>query len=203
MRSVDFTPQWYRDVRHEQRSSRGRVVGLLVVLALMISCSVLGDSDSRAAMADLTVLRQSYHAQSGLVERLDELDREHAASAHQTDLLDDAGGGLTAAQVFRELAQLMPKELSIRRVVFHKALRFDVDPERLVESLKEIDPPPDVTRLEISGFSQKGRDIGSLVSQMSRSPLFFDVQLRYERSNSAYGAEVVEFVVDCKMPIFE
>ncbi|GJM26593.1 MAG: hypothetical protein DHS20C16_30080 [Phycisphaerae bacterium] len=203
MRSVDFTPQWYLDVRHEHRSSRSRVIGLLVVLALLITCSVLADSDSRAARADLTVLRQSYHAQAGLVERLDELDRKHSVSAHQSDLLDDAGGGVTVAQIFRELAQLMPEELSIRRVVLNRSLRFELKPEQLAEAPKDIDPPPDLTRLEISGFSQKGRDIGSLVSQMSRSPLFFDVQLRYERSNSEYGVEVVEFVVDCKMPVFE
>ena len=203
MRPVDFTPQWYLDVRREHRSSRSRLIGLLIVLGLAISGGVLADSDSKAAMTDLVVLRESYHAQSGLVERLDELDRMHAASAHRADLLEDAGGGVLVAQVFRELAQLMPEELSIRRVVLNKSLRFEVDPASLADAPKDIDPPPLVTRLEISGFAQKGRDIGSLVSAMSRSALFYDVQLRYERSNREFGVEVVEFVVDCKMPVFE
>ena len=180
MRPVDFTPQWYLDVRREHRSSRSRLIGLLIVLGLAISGGVLADSDSKAAMTDLVVLRESYHAQSGLVERLDELDRMHAASAHRADLLEDAGGGVLVAQVFRELAQLMPEELSIRRVVLNKSLRFEVDPASLADAPKDIDPPPLVTRLEISGFAQKGRDIGSLVSEMSRSALFYDVQLIYE-----------------------
>ncbi len=203
MRPIDFTPKWYVDIRREHRSSKGRALGLMIVLVLIVVCSVLADRDSKAAVADLTVLQQSFHAQTGLVERLDELDQKHTATAHQTDLLEDAGGGVTTAQVFRELAHLMPPELSIRRVVLNKALRFAVDPELLEVSLKDMDPPPVVTRLEITGISKKGRDIGSLVSQMSRSPLFYDVQLRYERSNSAYGADVVEFVVDSKMPVFE
>ncbi len=203
MRSIDFTPQWYLDVRREYRSSRSRVIGLLVVLGLVISGGVLAASDSKAAMADLTVLRQSYYAQSGLVERLDALDRNHAASAHRADMLDDAAGGVLVAQVFREIAQLMPEALSVRRVVLHKSPRFSVKLDELTEIPKDIDRVPEVTRLEISGFAQKGRDIGSLVSQMSRSALFYDVQLRYERSNREFGVEVVEFVVDCKMPVFE
>ncbi len=203
MRPVDFTPSWYLEIRREHRSSRGRVVGLVAMLVLMVVCSVLADRDSKAAVADLTVLQQSYHAQTGLVDRLDTLDKKHAATAHQTDLLEDAGGGVTVGQVFRELAQLMPKDLSVRRVVLNKALRFTIDPEMLAEAFQDMDAPPRVTRLEISGISKRGRDIGSLVSQMSRSPLFYEVQLRYERSNSVYGAEVVEFVIDCKMPVFK
>ena len=176
---------------------------MLAALGLMVVCGFLAESDSNAAMAELNLLRESYHAQTGLVDRLDQLDRDHAATAHRYDMLADTGGGITMSDVFRELARLMPEALSIRHVDFKKALRIQVDPSELSGVAVEMEPPPLTTTLEISGLSQKGRDIGSLVSQMSRSPLFFDVQLRYERAREVYGTDVVEFVIDCKMPSFE
>lgn len=203
MRVVDFTPQWYLEVRGEQRSSRFRIGGLLVVMVLMVACSMLASSDSKAAMADLDLLRQSFYTQSGLVGCLDRLDKEHADSARQVDMLDDTSGGVTMSEIFKELSQLMPDALSIRRVDYSKALRIQIDPEELSSAVREMEPPPETTTLEISGLSQKGRDIGSLVSKMSRSPFFFDVQLRYERARDVLGEDVVEFVIDCKMPAFE
>ncbi|NOX57512.1 MAG: PilN domain-containing protein [Planctomycetes bacterium] len=203
MRVIDFTPQWYLETLAERRGSRFRLTGLLIALAMMIVCSVQATSFSNAAIADLNLLQESFHAQSGLVGRLDQLDKKHAAGAHRLNMLDDVGGGITTADVVRELSHLMPESLTIRKIEFNKALRIEVDLRELAGAFEKLEPPPEVTTFAIAGVSKKGSDIGNLVSQMSRSPVFFDVQLRYERASDVFGSKIVEFVIDCKMPSFE
>ena len=202
MKDVDFTPEWYAKSLAERKGSRNRVAGLAVLAVLVLACSCQSTSQTRAAALALERLQHSYEAQQGMIAQLDALAESNAQHAKDARILADVSGGLAVDSLLVELSHLMPRALSMRAIYLQRAPRIGFAPSEGEEAEAEEQEPP-ATTLEITGWAASGTEIGSLVSRLAASELFYDVTLRYERPETVSDRRVVEFLVECRVPEFE
>lgn len=208
MKEIDFTPQWYQDSLRERGGAGLRVAGLAIIAVGVLFWYVQSSRDANGAQAQLRNLQQAALAQQVLLERMDGEHRQLAAAKLRQAILEDVGGGVTAAELVAEISRLMPATLSFREVVLRKVPRFELSPVQTPApgTLRgtEMETAPDpVSTLEISGWAASGTNIGSFVSRLSTSPLMSSVHLRYQRPEIVMGRQVVGFMVSCQMPEFQ
>jgi len=204
MKDVDFTPEWYAKSLAERKGSRNRVAGLAVLAVLVLAWSCQSTSRTSAAALSLERLQHSYEAQRGMIAQLDALVQSNAQHAKDARLLADVSGGLAVDNLLVELSHLMPRALSMRAIYLQRAPRIGFSPiegEEAEAEAKEQEPP--ATTLEITGWAASGTEIGTLVSRLAASELFYAVTLRYERPEIVFDRRVVEFLVECRVPEFE
>ena len=202
MKDIDFTPDWYVEQVGEQQSVRRRLAGLVLVIVLVLVWSYQSSSRTRAVAMTLEHLQHSHGAQAEMMAQLDALEGANAQGSVNARLLTAVGGGLTVSGLLTELSHLMPRTVSIRSLYLQKAPRIHFPPADERKAKEEPEEPP-ATALEITGWASTGSEIGTLVSRMSASELFYDVALKYERPETVSGRKVVEFLVVCRMPEFE
>lgn len=216
MREVDFRPEWYVSSLTERARARIHAPGFLLIAFLLLVWWTDAAARSRAAAVGVAQLSDALDVQGSMVAQLDRLDREIASRRRDQALLQDLSAGLPAAGVLAELSHLAPLSVSIRSLVLDKA----TDAERAAGSPDDALRPrkrtlgataaaatatdrSQRTALEITGWAASGEDIANLVSGMSASPLFTDVALGYERTETLEDRVVVAFKIVCHVPRFE
>lgn len=208
MREIDFTPISYAQSLKEHKGEGIRLGGLIVIGVLIAVWTYDTASRTEAAAVELGELKQSYEVQQRAAQQLEVMEEASVAKARYAGILADVGGGVRAAEIVAELSHLLPKSSSIRRLRLEKMPRVapapdDEDDRKMSRSAsaEEDEEPP--TELTITGWSPTGAEVGRIVQRLSRSALFEEVALQYQRTVSIEDRSVVEFQVTCVMPEFE
>ena len=202
MKTLDFTPQWYRESKSEHTKSRMRSAGMCVAAVLAVVWWVNSVAITRAAQQKLSVLAQSSDAQMAMTQRLNELDLELVELRSRAELLSDAGGGIRAGQILTELTHLMPEQMTLQKVRYQRAPRIKPADVEDTGSIAELDIPT-VSSLELTGWAASGTDTGVLVSRLARSEFFENATLLHETAVTMSGIRMVEFQIRCTVPEFQ
>jgi len=200
MREVDFRPDCYVLALAERAGARVHVSGFIVMACLLLVWWADATSRGSAATVAVAQLADAVAVQDPMVAHLGRLNREIEVRRRDHRLLVELSGGLPTSDVLAEIAHLAPPSLSLRTLVLERSPR--VVPVGNVDA-KVLARLPKRTTLELTGWAASGEDIANLVSGMANSPLFTEVSLGYERSETVEDRLVVAFQVVCHMPQFE
>lgn len=199
MREVDFRPDWYVQALAERAGAKVHVTGFVVVAALLLAWWADATARSRADTVAVARLSAALGTQEAMVAQVDRLARSMAERQGDLALLHNLGGGVPVAALLAEISHLAPPSLTLRAVVLDRPPRIDL-PSTAPEGAAG---PPTRATLELTGWAASGQDIANFVSGLSSSPLFAQVTLGYERSETVAQRTVVAFKIVCVMPEFE
>ncbi len=198
MKDVDFRPSWYIKILADREGSRFRVSGFVVLGCLLLVASYESVHHTQASMDQLQELHGIYQSQDGLMSELDRLELENRVWTQSAAILTDVGSGVTVSGLLAEISHLMPRQMSLREVTMARPSRVAaIDPNATSDSEKE--QKETMGAFEIAGWAESGTAIGYFVSRLAQSDLFYDVVLRYQRPETVYGKDVVEFRLVCRM----
>lgn len=203
MHEIDLRPDWYVQSLRERSGSNFRLGGLIAIGALIVIWGYDATSRTNAAATELFDLAQQVKAQDAAAADVAVLEAEMVARHRYAGLLKQVGGGVRAAEVIAEVTRAMPREMNIERFLLESAPRIAAASDDENGGGQEKDAGPLLSNVQFYGFAATGGDIGAFVSRLSQSPLFEDVTLRFQRTTVQKGEDVVEFHVECSMPLFE
>lgn len=202
MKEIDFTPQWYVQIRRERSGAGLRASGMIIIGVLVSLWYFESTALTRAAVRDLRQLQDSQQHQRGVAQWMDKLNAEMVLVRRNQALLDDLGGGVAAADLIAELSRQMPASLWLGQAMWRKAPRvLPEDPNTASANLAR--DVPKATTLELSGWGLTGADVGAFVTRLKASPLFTSVNLKFERTEKLDERDVLAFLIECQMPEFE
>jgi hypothetical protein len=205
MKEIDFTPDWYVQMRQERTGAGLRASGMIVIGVLVSIWYFQSTAQTRAAVRDLRQLQNAQQHQRGVAQWMDELNAEMVLLRRNQTLLDDLGGGMAAADLVAELSRQMPTSLWLGQTMWRKT-------PRVLPKGKDNPSPsaqgaagdlPAATTLELSGWALSGADVGAFVTRLNASPLFSAVNLKFERTEKLNDRDVLAFLIECQMPEFE
>lgn len=202
MDNVDFLPERIC----ESRARRRRIVRhghlLAVCAAGLLILGYARQGQIRTAHAEVEMLGIRAAGAQEQLALLDELERQQAELMIIRRIQSDLGSRVGALDVLAELERIIPesialKNLSMETMEVHlpvKALasrrpaRFDAGNAK--KTLKRV-------RLTITGLSPSDVDIANFIGQLSASPLFEDVNMRYARNVECRQRQAREFQASC------
>lgn len=205
MREVDFIPSWYRASRQRKRDLVIRAVFLGVLAVEMVLISVGFYAQRAAVRKNLAELEASFEGQAEVITDISQLVLRLEELRNKRQLLSDVGGGAPVHGVLAELSRLMPDATALTRVGLTQSRRIGEAGRREAGDAGKVvaQPDDDEATLEITGWAASDIHVGSLMSNLARSPLFGDVRLRYSRPVAVNDREVRAFQLTCELPQFE
>jgi len=203
MREIDLRPDWYVESLSERRGSGFRLGGLIAMGALIVIWGYDATSRTNAAATELAELAHQVKAQDAAAADIAVYEAEMVARQRYAGLLKQVGGGVGVVEVIAEVTRAMPRAMNIERFQLDKAPRIAAAVEEENGGGEAKDARPALSNVQFYGFAATGGDVGGFVSRLSQSPLFEDVTLRFQRTILQEGEDVVEFYVECSMPLFE
>jgi Tfp pilus assembly protein PilN len=205
MREIDFIPSWYRASRRRKRDLVIRAVFLSVLAVEMILVSVGSYIQRAAAREDLAELETSFAGQAEVITSLSQLVLRLEELRDKRQLLSDVTGGAPVHGVLAELSHLMPEATALTRVGLSQSRRIGAAGRQKEGDAGKVaaQPDDDEGTLEITGWAASDVHVGSLMTNLARSPLFGDVRLRYSKPVAVNDREVRAFQLTCELPQFD
>ncbi|MCB9865263.1 MAG: PilN domain-containing protein [Phycisphaerales bacterium] len=204
---MDFRPDWYVASLAERAGARLHVSGLIAVACLLVVWWADATARSRADTVAVAKLATALEAQDPMVAQMNRLDQEVSRRQSDLALWHNLDGGLPVAALLAEISHLAPPSLTLRAMVLDRPPRMapqvTVASKAAGKPVEKTPPAPTESVLELTGWAASGQDIANFVSGMSASPLFAEVTLGYERSETVAQRVVVAFKIVCVMPEFE
>ena len=205
MKEIDFIPDWYRANRRRRRDLAVRATCLAVLAVAMIAASAGRYAQTAAAREDLAQLQASFESQEDVIHGLSVLELRLAELGASRQLVSDVAGGAPMHGVLAELSHLMPDATTLTELRVAQGRRIADARPAAHEDPDSAAPAPDDRdgTLEITGWAVSDINVGSLMSNMARSPLLHDVRLRYSKPAVVNGRQAREFRLTCRLPQFE
>ncbi|MCK4659098.1 MAG: PilN domain-containing protein [Phycisphaerae bacterium] len=211
MKEIDFIPDWYIAQCRRKHSRITQVTFLAILAMTMVLVSAGRHVQVVSARENLAELQAGLASREEAVEVLTVLDeletRLDELHAKQLLLIDVAGGAPLHA-VLAELSHLMPDAMVLKEVRVKQKPRLTQPAsgeENAVEDSGQTSRSCDDWdgKVEIAGWAGSGKAVGNLMTNMTRSPLFHEVALRYSKPVVVDSHEAWEFKVTSRLPQFE
>jgi Tfp pilus assembly protein PilN len=206
VRTIDFTPAWYRARLEERRGSEGRSAALLIALVLVLTWTFDALQRTHAAERAQDRLQAALASPGAIVARLQALEAEEANQRKARRILKEIRGNVPLHEVLAELSHLQPEAVSLqmirltRRPNWTDRLSADAAAGAVLANRPEA---AERDLLELTGFAATGGEVAAFVRALDASNLCSAVSLRYERPREIADQAVREFQVFCTMPPFE
>ena len=198
MKTLNFLPDWYREQLQRRARARRRTTWLVLVVAAAGCWSGLQQVRIVRAEGRLAALRAQHQLQTPMVDQavwlrktLLELDSEHTLYA-------DLCGGAKLHQIFAELADRLPASVVLEGLEIDRGPRLQPAGEPETKS-NEPTPPNTLIR----GYAVRAADVGRLVNELTKSPVFEDVVLKYAQPTEVDGHALRGFEIQGQVPQFE
>ncbi|HNQ21733.1 MAG TPA: PilN domain-containing protein [Phycisphaerae bacterium] len=203
MKTLDFTPVWYREALVRRGQRHRRAIWLLLIVGALGTWTLTLQMRLHLVRRDLATLAGIRLRQEPLVTQAATVQAELERAALREARLADLCGGLRLHRVVAELANCLPES-----AVLH-ALTVKQEPRVASSALSAsaaapVQPggtPPLNTVLV--GYALRAPDVGRFVNALAESAVFRDVQLQYSRPAETNGVAVREFEIQCYLPQFE
>ena len=205
MRGVDFRPNWYCVSRNRKRNTAIRVLLLSILAAEVILGSMGTFAQRAAARQQVAELHGELQGQADVFGEIDELSSEVEGLRQEQELLSDVSGGVPAHRVLSEVSRLMPGtvvltdlHLTKRRSIRKSGSTVGVG----LESTEGIDADGP-SGLEIMGWAASDVAVGTFMSNLAESAVFYDVSLSHSSPVIVRDRAARGFKLTCKLVEFE
>ncbi len=205
MREIDFIPDWYCASRRRKRDLmiRGTLLGIFALALLIVSAGRY--AQTAIARENLAQLQVGFESQAEMIQTLTELELRLDELRAKRRLLSDGAGGAPLHGVVAELSHLMPKAMVLTQLHIVRQRRVpDSDP---LESEASADAKPAHEdgdgKLLVMGWAASDVNVGSLMTNIARSPVFGDPKLCYSKPVVVNDREAREFRLTSRLPQFE
>lgn len=201
MSDVDFLPNWYRDLLKRRRQSLLNLAALALLVAVLATAAVfkteqvtLEEHRVAAVQSELEGARQELQKLSALTQLRDQWRR-------QDSVLSSTGVNVEASRLLAALEQVVPADTALTDLTFTLEDRTaQVEPE--VEGQQPAptiaaDAPGAGRRLKVSlrGLAPGELAVANLLSAISKTSLFTQVNLNYAKDHEEAGETVRQFEV--------
>ncbi|MCC7293525.1 MAG: PilN domain-containing protein [Phycisphaerales bacterium] len=226
MRTIDFTPPWYRRACATV-SARHRAMVLCAGLAAgMVMVGGSGAAQLHWTREQLAHIWETSQQHQPLIQRIEALRTELAGSQERISRCESLAGGVPSHAILAELSRLVPAGTALTHVELRQppcAMPKPMSPSAANDGVLDAEPgdetPDDLTqdmdaeveaptpastgRLRVEGVTCTAGDVGRLVDGLSRSPICEHVKLDHSRPGAVQGRSVVAFRISCDVPLFE
>jgi hypothetical protein len=217
MKTLDFTPTWYREALARRAQRRRLVIWLVLIVGALGTWTLTLQARLHGARSDLAALTQMRERQEPMVAQATLEQVELAQALAREARFADLCGGLRLHQVVAELATCLPESAALHRLSIEQDARLTpAEPGPATTTPAGQTPTGAVAVTAVAsassparpntmftGYSVRPTDVGKLVDELAQSGVFGDVQLKFSRPAEANGLAVREFEIQCRLPQFE
>jgi len=205
MKEIDFIPDWYCASCRRKRDLmvRGTLLGIFALALLIVSAGRY--AQAAVARENVARLQTSFDSQAQMIQTLTELELRLDELRAKRQLLADVAGGAPVHGMVAELSHLMPQAMALTQLHIARERRVpDSGPResKASEDAKVAHEDGD-GELMVMGWAASDVNVGSLMTNIARSPVFGDPELRYSKPMVVNGRAAREFRLTSPLPQFE
>jgi Tfp pilus assembly protein PilN len=202
MRDVDFVPPWYRDLMRRKRSTTGYLLVLASMVILVAGGAFRRHAEIRAAERGLAEGDAAIASTRADLQKLDALRQLRDQWRRQEQVVTSTGVNVEASRLLAALTKVMPPDTALTGLSFAVA---EPDHEAApttapsASTRAERLPPRQAgtRRMNVSlrGIASGEVAVASVLSGISKQPLFRHVNLTYAKDRREQDATLREFEV--------
>lgn len=217
MYDCDFIPIEYRERQRVRRMVRHRVIALVSLFGAMAVCFAANQYQLSSAQAMIAEVREQKSEIERVADRRREMEQARVVLKNLRQLLDQLSGHRSLVPVFSDLSGRIPDSIVLTSCVLYEPTLSDFAVPRInagdadqarraaltrshsIASDPNGDAELKYRGLKLTGVARTVPDIIEFVTELDRSPLFFQVNMDVKEAVIHLGQPARRFELRCRL----